>query len=201
MILLSTQAVRVAVCTLSADQTPLSSSIFCDTSEVHSAALFADCSVMSCGQRIAPQDDGLAFQGSIHKRRMALPVSLVCAYKCPLQAHLRGSPPVWDGATLGLLVDEVSATVREHILLDREVTNYWLAKYFEQEIARDPERTWTALLLHWVRQVRLCGGGSPMALLKVASECMHLPALQQADIALGLLPCIRACAPCAHLSL
>ena len=72
------------------------------------------------------------------------------------QAHLRGDAPVWDGPALGMLVDEVTGTVREHISLEREVTNYWLAKYFEQASARDPARTWTALLLHWVRQVRPC---------------------------------------------
>ena len=41
-----------------------------------------------------------------------------------------------------MLVDEVTGTVREHISLEREVTNYWLAKYFEQASARDPGRTW-----------------------------------------------------------
>lgn len=72
------------------------------------------------------------------------------------QAHLRGDAPVWDGPALGMLVDEVTGTVREHISLEREVTNYWLAKYFEQASARDPGRTWAAWLLHWVRQVRYC---------------------------------------------
>lgn len=62
---------------------------------------------------------------------------------------------MWDGAALGALVDEVTGTVREHITLEREMTNYWLAKYFEQEAARDPARTWPALLLHWIRQVSL----------------------------------------------
>ena len=61
---------------------------------------------------------------------------------------------MWDAAALGVLVDEVTAAVREHILLEREVTNYWVAKYFEQELARSPDKTWTALLLHWVRQAR-----------------------------------------------
>ena len=70
-----------------------------------------------------------------------------------MQAHLRGDTPVWDGPKLGMLVDEVTGTVREHISLEREVTNYWLAKYFEQASARDPGRTWAAQLLHWVRQV------------------------------------------------
>ena len=63
---------------------------------------------------------------------------------------------MWDGAALGALVDKVTATVREHISLEREITNYWIAKYFEKEAARDPERTWAALLLGWIRQVSLC---------------------------------------------
>ncbi len=72
-----------------------------------------------------------------------------------LQAHLRGTQPAWDGPALRALVDEVTATVREHIGLEREVTNYWTAKYFEQEAARNPGRTWAALLLGWIRQVSL----------------------------------------------
>lgn len=63
---------------------------------------------------------------------------------------------MWDGAVLGALVDVVTATVREHISLEREITNYWIAKYFEQAAARDPERIWAALLLGWIRQVSLC---------------------------------------------
>ena len=76
---------------------------------------------------------------------------------------MRGDAPVWDGPALGMLVDEVTGTVREHISLEREVTNYWLAKYFEQASARDPGRTWAAQLLHWVRQVRPCSQPAPNA--------------------------------------
>jgi hypothetical protein len=54
---------------------------------------------------------------------------------------------------MGLLVDDVAASVREHITLEREITNYWVAKYFEAERRTDPQRMWPARLLHWVRQV------------------------------------------------
>ena len=70
---------------------------------------------------------------------------------------------------MGVLVDQVTAAVREHVTLEREVTNYWLAKYFEQELARDPDKTWTALLLGWVRQARPCSSKLPVAILGAAS--------------------------------
>ena len=70
-------------------------------------------------------------------------------------------------------MDEVTATVREHITLEREVTNYWIAKYFEQELARDPDKTWTALLLGWVRQAS--PSSEPMP-LSIAPPVMHAAA-------------------------
>lgn len=76
---------------------------------------------------------------------------------------------MWDGAALGTVVDEVTAAVREHIMLEREVTNYWVAKYFEQELARNPNKTWAALLLHWVRQAR-----PSICILPVALPKCHL---------------------------
>lgn len=80
---------------------------------------------------------------------------------------------MWDGAVLGVLVDEVTATVREHITLEREVTNYWIAKYFEQELARDPNKTWTALLLHWVRQASPCTDSMPAGMPPPVSLQLH----------------------------
>ena len=70
-------------------------------------------------------------------------------------------------------MDEVTATVREHITLEREVTNYWIAKYFEQELARSPDKTWTALLLGWVRQARPCIYTLLAPMLRTASVCVH----------------------------
>ncbi len=70
-----------------------------------------------------------------------------------VQAHLRGQEPPWGVHSLSVLLDDVTSSVREHITLEREITNYWLAKYFQTETAADPSRTWSALLLHWIRQV------------------------------------------------
>lgn len=70
-----------------------------------------------------------------------------------MQAHLRGQEPPWGVHSLSVLLDDVTSSVREHITLEREITNYWLAKYFQTETAADPSRTWSALLLHWIRQV------------------------------------------------
>ncbi|KAK9915314.1 hypothetical protein WJX75_007493 [Coccomyxa subellipsoidea] len=69
-----------------------------------------------------------------------------------VQAHLRGEQPPWGVLALSVVLDDVTANVREHITLEREITNYWLAKYFEGEKAANPARTWPALLLHWIRQ-------------------------------------------------
>ncbi|CAL8468647.1 g8187 [Coccomyxa elongata] len=69
-----------------------------------------------------------------------------------LKAHLRGQEPPWGVHSLSVLLDDVTSSVREHIALEREITNYWLAKYFQAEMAADPSRTWSALLLHWIRQ-------------------------------------------------
>ena len=63
--------------------------------------------------------------------------------------------------------------------LEREITNYWIAKYFEQELAREPRAsTWAALLLGWIRQVRLVCLGMHSAtwlapMLRTASVCVH----------------------------
>ena len=72
-----------------------------------------------------------------------------------VQAHLRGEQPPWGVHALSVVLDDVTANVREHITLEREITNYWLAKYFEGEKAANPARTWPALLLHWIRQVSM----------------------------------------------
>ena len=37
--------------------------------------------------------------------------------------------------------------------LEREVTNYWLAHYFKAESQKNPERSWKAMLLMWMRTV------------------------------------------------
>lgn len=74
---------------------------------------------------------------------------------CGLQAHLRGQQPPWGVHSLSVVMDDVTSNVREHVVLEREVVNYWLAKYFEAERKADPGRTWPALLLHWIRQASL----------------------------------------------
>ena len=64
-------------------------------------------------------------------------------------------------AGLGVLADEVAAGVREHILLERDVTNYWLARYFRSASEANPGRVWPAVLLHWIRQVRVARAPRP----------------------------------------
>ena len=55
---------------------------------------------------------------------------------------------------LSQLADISGSMSHEATLLEREVTNYWLAHYFQAEKERQPDRVWEALLLMWMRTVR-----------------------------------------------
>lgn len=70
-----------------------------------------------------------------------------------MQGHIREEKPIWDTYNLGVLVDDVTANVRDHITIEREITNYWVAKYFDQQRKANPQRIWAARLLQWIRQV------------------------------------------------
>ncbi|KAK9841052.1 hypothetical protein WJX81_007873 [Elliptochloris bilobata] len=82
-----------------------------------------------------------------------------------LKAHLRGEVPPMTGPALAAAVDTAGAQLRRLFALEREVTAYWTAVYFRDELVADPGRTWPGLLLHWIRQetgvarVRLHGMG------------------------------------------
>lgn len=46
-----------------------------------------------------------------------------------------------------------SSMTQEATLLQREVTNYWLAHFFQAEKSKRKDRSWEALLLMWMRTV------------------------------------------------
>jgi len=72
-----------------------------------------------------------------------------------LQAFLRGESPPFNAYDLSHLVDISSSMSQEANVLEREVTNYWLAHYFRAEKESNPERTWKAMLLIWMRTVSI----------------------------------------------
>ncbi len=70
-----------------------------------------------------------------------------------MQAFLRGESAPFTAFHLGELVDMSSGMAQEAAVLEREVTNYWLAHYFRAEKENNPERSWKAMLLMWMRTV------------------------------------------------
>ncbi|KAL3150657.1 hypothetical protein ABBQ32_000455 [Trebouxia sp. C0010 RCD-2024] len=67
-----------------------------------------------------------------------------------LKAFLRGQSalPAYE---LSQLSDISGSMAQEAILLEREVTNYWLAHFFQAEKSKRKDRSWEALLLMWLR--------------------------------------------------
>jgi len=70
-----------------------------------------------------------------------------------VQAFLRGESAPFTAFHLGELVDLSNGMAQEAGVLEREVTNYWLAHYFKAESQKNPERSWKAMLLMWMRTV------------------------------------------------
>lgn len=70
-----------------------------------------------------------------------------------VQAFLRGESAPFAAFHLGELVDMSNSMAQEAGALEREVTNYWLAHYFRAESQKNPERSWKAMLLMWMRTV------------------------------------------------
>ena len=70
-----------------------------------------------------------------------------------MQAFLRGESAPFTAFHLGELVDMSNGMAQEAAVLEREVTNYWLAHYFRAESEKNPQRSWKAMLLMWMRTV------------------------------------------------
>lgn len=50
-------------------------------------------------------------------------------------------------------MDELQLRNREVFLAGREVSKYWTTYFFQQKWEEDPNRTYPAMLLGWIRQV------------------------------------------------
>lgn len=70
-----------------------------------------------------------------------------------LQAFLRGEPAPFTAYQLTEQMEMTSSMVQEAIGLEREVTNYWLALFFQEE--KKQNRTYSAIMLTWIRSVGL----------------------------------------------
>ena len=71
-----------------------------------------------------------------------------------LRAFLSGHPPPYesyDGSLSSILLS-VSKNARVLKRLERETERYWSSCYFAEQMARDPQRTWRAVLLGWHRR-------------------------------------------------
>ena len=66
-----------------------------------------------------------------------------------MQAHLRGQRGgLWDTESLGELAAVATQQSQVAKELVREVTNYWLAYYFQAEMEADPNRIWKVCSWH-----------------------------------------------------
>lgn len=59
---------------------------------------------------------------------------------------------------------------QEAVLLEREVTNYWLAHFFQAEKSKMKDRSWEALLLMWMRTVSQCDSAVSAIMFRVTEK-------------------------------
>ena len=71
-----------------------------------------------------------------------------------IQGFLRGEAPPLNAYELSHLSDISTSMSQEAVQLERGVTNYWLAQFFQAEHSKNSDRTWEAVLLMWMRTVR-----------------------------------------------
>ena len=69
-----------------------------------------------------------------------------------IKAALRGSAPPFDTIKLQEILDELQVANRALNKYERSVSDFWVSKYFEKELSTNPNATWDAILLKWVRQ-------------------------------------------------
>ncbi|MBD2091056.1 VacB/RNase II family 3'-5' exoribonuclease [Microcoleus sp. FACHB-1515] len=65
-----------------------------------------------------------------------------------IKAHLRGEDLPFDGETLKELVQAVSSTAYESVLVERQTNRYWGLEY----LRRNSDEVWNGLLLRWLRE-------------------------------------------------
>ncbi|NEP55299.1 MAG: RNB domain-containing ribonuclease, partial [Moorea sp. SIO3C2] len=76
---------------------------------------------------------------------------LLCHFQ--LKAHLRGDEPLFSAEELQDLVQVVSNTAYEAVLIERQTNRYWGIEY----LRRHRETVWDALMLRWLREHEYLG--------------------------------------------
>lgn len=95
-------------------------------------------------------------------------------------------------------MEMTNSMIQESAGLEREVTNYWLAHYFQAQ--KELNRTYSALVLIWMRTVRLrlvqhpCRFLSRTALVQYPfyHTCQHMSTKQAASPWLSRMLCVPA---------
>eukprot|EP00884_Botryococcus_braunii_P005374 jgi/Botrbrau1/14838/Bobra.0278s0008.1 len=68
-----------------------------------------------------------------------------------LKAYLNGWEAPFEVRRLSLLLDELAASSRSHLALEKDAFTYWMSVYFSQALYQG-RTTFPALLLSWIRQ-------------------------------------------------
>ena len=76
---------------------------------------------------------------------------LLCHFQ--LKAHLRGDEPLFSAEKLQDLVQVVSNTAYEAVLIERQTNRYWGIEY----LRRHRDTVWEALMLRWLREHEYLG--------------------------------------------
>ena len=76
---------------------------------------------------------------------------LLCHFQ--LKAHLRGDDPLFSAEELQDLVQVVSNTAYEAVLIERQTNRYWGIEY----LRRHRDTVWDALMLRWLREHEYLG--------------------------------------------
>jgi exoribonuclease-2 len=70
-----------------------------------------------------------------------------------IKAHLRGDPLPFSASTTQELIQSVSSTAYEAVLVERQTNRYWGLEY----LRRHADVTWPALVLRWLRDYENLG--------------------------------------------
>jgi len=69
-----------------------------------------------------------------------------------IKAALRGSSPPFDEIKLQSILDEMQEANRALNKYERNVSDFWVSKYFEKETSTNPNATWDGILVKWIHQ-------------------------------------------------
>ncbi len=69
-----------------------------------------------------------------------------------VKSHLRGGSAPFSASQLDALLAANAARSRELAAAERDTQAFWIAEYFRQRTAADPNATWRAQLISWGSQ-------------------------------------------------